>query len=210
MACVNTIQGLHPSTHKSSIGRQERMHNQRKKVEGCEKAQERLIVHPPQITAEGILCRFVVSSVGCSRSCDAMSLPTMFSGSQLTQAYLAHTRGMYPWTEGAEVQEISHKGEQHPPAYAPLSCSCFCYRASPGWAFSLLFAQPLCQFFPLRKGTKESEKRVLFSRTRNCFPPLPIFANLSHLNLDPLFREKVLLAPRAVYEIRAIRVGILR
>lgn len=210
MACVDTMQGLHASTHKSSIGRQERMHNQRKKVEGCEKAQERLIVYPPQITAEGILCRFVVSSVGGSRSCDAMRLHTMFSGSLLTRAYLAHARSMYPWTEGAEVQKISHKGEQHPPAYAPLSCSCFCYRASHRWAFFLLFPQPLCQFFSLGNVRKKAKKRVLFSRTRNCFAHLPIFTNLSHLNFAPLAREKVTLAPRAVYEIRAINVGILR
>lgn len=162
MACVDTMQGLHTSTHKSSIGRQERMHNQREKVEGCEKAQERLI-HPPQITAEGILCRFVVSSVGRSRSCDAMRLHTMFSEILLPRTYLAHARSMYPWTEGAEVQKISHKEEQHPPAYALLSYSCFCCRASHRWAFFLLFTPPLCQFFPLGDVQKKA-KNAFFSQ----------------------------------------------
>lgn len=48
----------------------------------------------------------------------------MFRDSGLTRPRLAQSISMNDWAHDAEVQKISHQEEEHPPAYAPLSCAC--------------------------------------------------------------------------------------
>lgn len=110
MKCVNLVKSWRSGDETSRIKRQGEMHKQREEIGMGKRASKRLIVPASEFTAEGILCRFVVSGVGRRRSCDAMRLYAMFSGSLLTRAYLAYARSMYPWTEGAEIQKISHQG----------------------------------------------------------------------------------------------------
>ena len=49
----------------------------------------------------------------------------MGKNSGLTKSQLTQRIRMNEWAQGAEIQKVSHEGEQDSPAYAPLAWSCF-------------------------------------------------------------------------------------